>query len=84
MTRETHEVGVIGLGYVGCVTAACFSQLGHRVTGVDRDAYKIEKVQAGEAPFFEPGLEAAVRSGGARSCARNRSDDAGRGHPPAI
>jgi GDP-mannose 6-dehydrogenase len=45
------------------VTAACFSTLGHRVTGVDKDAYKVEKVLAGEAPFFEPGLEDAVRAG---------------------
>jgi GDP-mannose 6-dehydrogenase len=62
-SQQDIHIAVIGLGYVGCVTAACFSQLGHRVTGVDRDAYKTEKVQAGEAPFFEPGLEAAVRSG---------------------
>jgi GDP-mannose 6-dehydrogenase len=61
-SQQDIHISVIGLGYVGCVTAACFSQLGYRVTGVDRDEYKIQKVQAGEAPFFEPGLEEAVSS----------------------
>jgi GDP-mannose 6-dehydrogenase len=61
--QTSPHVAVFGLGYVGCVTAACFSTLGLRVTGVDKDAYKVEKVLAGEAPFFEPGLEDAVRAG---------------------
>ena len=46
---------------MGCVTAACFARVGHHVTGVDKDSYKVEKVKAGEAPFFEPGLDEAVR-----------------------
>jgi GDP-mannose 6-dehydrogenase len=58
----THVV-VFGLGYVGCVTAACFAEVGHKVTGVDKDAYKVGKVRAGEAPFFEPGLPESVRKG---------------------
>jgi len=53
---------VLGLGYVGCVTAACLSQIGHRVVGVDRDRFKVESVLAGRAPFFEPGLQELVRS----------------------
>lgn len=57
------QVAVVGLGYVGCVTAACFARLGHRVTGVDRDNHKVAKVQGGQAPFFEPGLDEAVRFG---------------------
>ncbi len=52
---------VVGLGYVGCVSAACLAELGHRVTGVDRDAFKVESVLAGRAPFYEPGLEELVR-----------------------
>jgi GDP-mannose 6-dehydrogenase len=52
---------VVGLGYVGCVTAACLSSLGHTVTGVDRDEYKVRSVSNGRAPFFEPGLEDLVR-----------------------
>lgn len=62
MSGPSRNVAVFGLGYVGCVTAACFASLGHRVTGVDKDPYKVEKVLAGEAPFFEPGLEEVVRS----------------------
>jgi GDP-mannose 6-dehydrogenase len=54
-------VAVLGLGYVGCVTAACLAKLGHRVIGVDRDEYKVQNVLAGKAPFYEPGLEEIVR-----------------------
>ena len=60
-TSTPSQVAVFGLGYVGCVTAACFASLGHHVTGVDNDGYKVEKIQAGEAPFFEPGLDEVVR-----------------------
>jgi GDP-mannose 6-dehydrogenase len=56
-----QQIAVLGLGYVGCVTAACLAHLGHRVTGVDRDQFKVDTVSAGRAPFFEPGLEALVR-----------------------
>lgn len=57
---NTH-VAVLGLGYVGCVSAACLSQLGFRVTGIDRDEHKVESIRKGLAPFFEPGLEPLVR-----------------------
>jgi GDP-mannose 6-dehydrogenase len=56
------QVAVVGLGYVGCVTAACLASLGHRVTGVDRDAHKVSNVLRGLAPFYEPDLEELVRS----------------------
>ncbi len=55
------RVAVLGLGYVGCVTAACLAKLGHRVIGVDRDTHKVQKVLDGQAPFYEPGLEEIVR-----------------------
>jgi GDP-mannose 6-dehydrogenase len=55
------NIAVVGLGYVGCVTAACLSGLGHEVTGVDRDEHKVRSVLNGEAPFYEPGLENLVR-----------------------
>lgn len=56
-----QQIAVLGLGYVGCVTAACLAHIGHRVVGVDRDPFKVESVLAGRAPFFEPGLEELVR-----------------------
>ncbi|MDX2150585.1 MAG: nucleotide sugar dehydrogenase [Bryobacteraceae bacterium] len=64
MRNEAPEsVAVVGLGYVGCVTAACLAHLGHRVVGVDRDQHKVDAVLSGRAPFYEPGLEALVCSG---------------------
>ena len=58
---SSTNIAVVGLGYVGCVTAACLSGLGHEVTGVDRDEHKVRSVLNGEAPFYEPGLENLVR-----------------------
>jgi GDP-mannose 6-dehydrogenase len=55
------DIAVIGLGYVGCVTAACLSSIGHHVTGVDRDEHKVTSVLNGDAPFYEPGLPELVR-----------------------
>jgi GDP-mannose 6-dehydrogenase len=60
---EATQIAVLGLGYVGCVTAACLAKLGHRVVGVDRDAFKVRSVQEGKSPFYEPGLEELVRDG---------------------
>ncbi|AGF73573.1 UDP-glucose dehydrogenase family protein [Corynebacterium halotolerans] len=47
---------VIGTGYLGATHAACMAELGHDVLGVDVDEAKIDSLQAGEVPFFEPGL----------------------------
>ena len=47
-----RRVAVLGLGYVGSVTAACLSRAGHDVTGIDRDAYKVECINTGKAPFL--------------------------------
>ncbi len=60
-TGDPAQIAVLGLGYVGCVTAACFASLGHRVMGIDRDQHKVDHVLAGRAPFYEPGLEQLVR-----------------------
>ncbi|HWA14939.1 MAG TPA: nucleotide sugar dehydrogenase, partial [Gemmatimonadales bacterium] len=54
-------LAVLGLGYVGCVTAACFAHLGYRVIGIDRDEQKVRYLQQGRAPFYEPGLEDLIR-----------------------
>ncbi len=56
------HVAVLGLGYVGCVSSACLASIGHRVTGIDRDEFKVRRVSEGHAPFFEPGLEELVQS----------------------
>ena len=50
------RVTVIGTGYVGTVTGACLAYLGHRVTCVDTDAAKVEKLRAGQPVIYEPGL----------------------------
>lgn len=54
------NVSVFGLGYVGCITAAGFARLGHRVTGVDVSDRKVDDVSRGAAPVAEPGLAAAL------------------------
>lgn len=73
-----ENVSVVGLGYVGCVTAACLAELGHRVIGVDRDDFKVRSVNEGRAPFFEPGLDELVRKHAAsgRLAATLQLDDA--------
>lgn len=63
LAQESQRVAVLGLGYVGCVTAACLASSGHKVCGADRDEHKVASVRAGQAPFFEPGLEDLVREG---------------------
>jgi GDP-mannose 6-dehydrogenase len=62
-TTPTLRVAVLGLGYVGCVSAACLAHLGHHVIGVDRDEFKVQSVLDGTAPFYEPGLEELIKSG---------------------
>jgi GDP-mannose 6-dehydrogenase len=57
------RVSVFGLGYVGCVTAACLAANGHRVVGVDPDTRKIRRVKAGKGTVLEPGLDALVAAG---------------------
>lgn len=55
------NICVVGSGYVGLVTGACLADLGMTVTGVDKDKSKIDALQQGEIPIFEPGLETLVR-----------------------
>lgn len=54
------RVAVIGSGYVGLVSGACFADFGHVVVCVDKDARKIEMLRAGDIPIFEPGLDHLV------------------------
>src|SRR5438045_1226034 len=60
------RIAMIGTGYVGLVSGACFADFGHRVTCVDKDASKIEGLNAGVMPIWEPGLEALVRANAER------------------
>src|SRR6202163_4093145 len=54
------RIAMIGTGYVGLVSGACFADFGHQVTCVDKDASKIAALHRGEIPIFEPGLDALV------------------------
>ncbi|HEY2868204.1 MAG TPA: UDP-glucose/GDP-mannose dehydrogenase family protein [Gaiellales bacterium] len=62
---NTQPVGVIGVGYVGLVTAACFAELGHEVVCLDVKPERIEALRNGSVPIYEPGVD--------RLLARNRS-----------
>jgi UDPglucose 6-dehydrogenase len=56
------RIAMFGTGYVGLVSGACFSDFGHVVTCIDKDAEKIRTLQSGKVPIFEPGLDALVAS----------------------
>jgi GDP-mannose 6-dehydrogenase len=57
------NISIIGLGYVGCVTAACLAQDGHNVIGVDINPYKVDLLNNGKSPLVEPGLDELITDG---------------------
>jgi UDPglucose 6-dehydrogenase len=59
------RIAMIGTGYVGLVSGACFADFGHQVTCIDRDAGKIAALQNGKIPIYEPGLDQLVSSNAA-------------------
>jgi UDPglucose 6-dehydrogenase len=56
------KIAVIGAGYVGLVTAACFANLGHEVINIDNDLKKLALLRKGKPHFYEPGLEELIRT----------------------
>lgn len=68
------RISVFGLGYVGCVTAACLASDGHEVIGVDVNPHKVEQIQAGRAPVLEPGLEELIQQTLENGCLRATVD----------
>src|SRR5690348_2247810 len=66
MSSEREPIGVIGAGWVGLVTAACFADLGHDVHVRDIVAEKVESLSRGEVPIYEPGLSELVEKNSGR------------------
>jgi GDP-mannose 6-dehydrogenase len=75
--RGKSVIVVVGLGYVGAVTAACLADLGHTVIGVDVDRQKVEEIEAGRSPIVEPQLEELVTEGRKTGRLRVTTDLAG-------
>ncbi|KQM82780.1 UDP-glucose/GDP-mannose dehydrogenase family protein [Agromyces sp. Leaf222] len=68
------KLSVIGCGYLGAVHASAMAELGHEVIGIDVDPSKVEALQAGRPPFYEPGLPEVLTSAGATGRLRFSTD----------
>lgn len=69
------KVAILGLGYVGTVTAACLADRGHHVTGIDPDCHKTGAIRAGHSPVVEPGCDELIERALARGTLRVTDDD---------
>ncbi len=77
MGGAPHTISVFGLGYVGCVTAACFSNRGHTVIGVDMNPAKVEALNSGRSTIIEAQIDDLV-AGAYRACRLHATSDATR------
>src|SRR3982751_2277338 len=66
MNDSREPIGVIGAGWVGLVTAACFAELGHEVYVRDIVQEKVDSLSRGEVPIYEPGLAELIEKNGSR------------------
>src|SRR3954471_24841815 len=71
------RIAMIGTGYVGLVSGACFADFGHQVCCIDKDREKIDGLNRGVMPIWEPGLEAIVKSNADRGRLTFTTDLAG-------
>lgn len=62
-STTSHTVSIIGLGYVGAVSSACFASMGHTVIGVDIDEHKVDLINKGESPILEDRLDELLAAG---------------------
>ena len=68
------QIAMVGTGYVGLVTGACFADVGHNVYCLDIDERKIAALRKGTIPIFEPGLEQLVTNNFERGCLHFTTD----------
>ncbi len=68
------QIVVLGAGYVGLVSAACFAEFGHKVVCIDQDAGRVARLQKADIPIFEPGLDALVVKNSANGTLRFATD----------
>lgn len=79
------KITIIGSGYVGLTTGTCFAEVGHHVLCVDNDEAKVARLQAGEIPIYEPGLEMLVRKNvAARRLSFSSSTEEGVAHGEVL
>ena len=76
------RICVVGTGYVGLVTGACFAEIGHDVWCVDVDERKIAMLQEGRIPIYEPGLEEIVGKNASHEADNRRAAGAARQDGP--
>src|SRR5690242_10406286 len=63
IAEECMRIAVVGLGYVGLVTASCLARLGQTVVGIERDQQRLETLRNGDVPYYEPHLAPDLKAG---------------------